>query len=121
MDAGEWLVWAITKDKSPDYIGSIVLWNYNSDQNKAELGYSLLATEQRRGYMQEALRVIIHYSFIGLNLECLEAFTSVDNSPSLRLLQVLNFTREGEVLETLPSGIRMNLASHKLLRGDYLK
>jgi len=50
------------------------------NHQRAEIGYELLAEEERnKGYMGEALKKVIQYGFEDLNLNRIEALTSLEN------------------------------------------
>ncbi len=46
--------------------------------------------------MQEAMSVVLHYSFHTLNLETITAFPSADNKSSIKLLQKNEFKLEDD-------------------------
>lgn len=59
------------------------------------LGYWMGARHAGRGYMSEAVRVVIPYVFDDLRLHRLEAASMPSNTRSVRLLEKAGFTREG--------------------------
>jgi ribosomal-protein-alanine N-acetyltransferase len=61
----------------------------------AYLGYNLAEAHQSKGYMTEALRVIIEFCFSALNIHRLMANYRPENTASERVLEKLNFVREG--------------------------
>ncbi|MCL2548929.1 MAG: GNAT family N-acetyltransferase [Symbiobacteriaceae bacterium] len=119
MDAGEWLFWALTLPGQDRYLGSIVLWNYQVERNEAELGYSLLPEHQRRGYMSEALPVVMDYAYTDLQIDTLHAFTGRGNLPSRFLLEKLNFLYCADVGEEMPNGQIMELADYVMTKEDF--
>lgn len=88
---GENINWAITLHGETDIIGSICLWNFSDDRRKAELGYDLDTKFQNQGIMSEALKEVLNFGFIALNLDEIEAFTHYGNENSKRLLVKNNF------------------------------
>ena len=83
--------WGMTLKNSPDIIGTICLWNFSKDHKKAEVGYDLNPKFQRKGYMSEALKKILHFGFKELNLDLIEAFTHHQNKSSIKLLEKHGF------------------------------
>lgn len=82
----KWLYWAISRKEHSKLIGTICLWNFSANHTTAEIGYELSPAHQGQGFMNEALRCVIDYSFNHMHLKALEAFTHKDNSSSIRLL-----------------------------------
>jgi ribosomal-protein-alanine N-acetyltransferase len=61
----------------------------------AYLGYYVGAPFARRGYMSEALRLMLHHAFATARLHRLEANIQPDNRASIALVQRCGFRREG--------------------------
>lgn len=61
----------------------------------AELGYWLGAAHIGKGYMTEAVRIVIEHAFGPLGLHRLEAATLPHNGASIRVLERNGFRREG--------------------------
>jgi [ribosomal protein S5]-alanine N-acetyltransferase len=61
----------------------------------AYLGYYVGAAYAGQGYMTEALRLVLKYSFTGLKLHRLEANIQPENLASLALVKRAGFIREG--------------------------
>lgn len=94
--------WAVSLKENDSLIGTITLWNFNEEKNKAELGYELLPQHHRKGYMQEALKVVIEFAFNNLRLSAIEGWTHPENSPSINVLKNLGFERDEEAEKTRP-------------------
>jgi len=69
------------------------------EHNRAEIGYGLIETERDKGYMSEALKVILNYGFEKMKLNRIEAFVGPDNISSNRLVEKFNFQKEGILRE----------------------
>lgn len=66
------------------------------DHNRAEIGYELIDdTYKNKGFMTEALQLIIAYGFDQMSLNRIEAFISLENIPSFKLLTKFGFMQEG--------------------------
>ena len=77
-------------------IGRCALHNWNKENSRAEIGYHIEDNNfKRQGLMSEAIEAILEYGFNQINLNRIEALASVNNIPSLQLLEKYNFKREG--------------------------
>ncbi len=61
----------------------------------ASLGYWIGKPHVKKGYMKEALLVLIPSLFVDLRLNRIEAATLPENKPSRRLLESIGFKKEG--------------------------
>ena len=87
------IYWAITLNGTDKLIGTICLFDFSSDNLKAEMGYELLPDFQGKGIMQEAISKVIDFGFQHIGLNSIEAYTHSENQISTRLLEKLNFKR----------------------------
>jgi ribosomal-protein-alanine N-acetyltransferase len=101
----EWVYWAIiTEDK---LIGTICLWNFSETPFKAEIGFELHPNFQKKGFMQEALEVVLKYGFNRIGLICIDGYTAKQNAPSIKFMEKNGFVKkqnvekEGTVIYTL--------------------
>jgi RimJ/RimL family protein N-acetyltransferase len=92
---GNSMCWAITLDDQETMIGKCILFQFNQDNHRAEIGYILNRNYWRRGFMQQALEAIIDFAFTTLKLHRIEADIDSKNTGSLALLEKLGFEREG--------------------------
>jgi len=63
--------------------------------NIAEVGYDLEKKFWEKGYMKEGLKKIIKFGFSEMSLNRIQAYISLDNEASYKLLESLGFKREG--------------------------
>lgn len=61
----------------------------------AYLGYQLGSPYEGKGYMSEAMRLILDFAFGALKLHRLEANIQPTNAPSIRLVRRMGFRNEG--------------------------
>jgi RimJ/RimL family protein N-acetyltransferase len=96
------------------------LFHPDLDNRRAELGYALGREHWGKGYMQEALRALLDYSFNELNLHRLEADVDPRNASSIRTLEKLGFRQEGYLRERwlVGGGIQDSLF-YGLLRSEW--
>ena len=67
---------------------------HGSFQN-AYLGYGLGVDFAGKGYMTEAVNLVLKFAFLELDLHRIEANVQPQNAPSMRLLERCGFKREG--------------------------
>lgn len=91
FEQAESLFWIITKPPSQAMIGSICLWNFSEEENKAEVGYELKPVFHNKGIMSEALKAVLKFGFQELQLDSIEAFTHQNNESSKSLLTKHDF------------------------------
>ena len=94
IENNECIDWAITFKNDSGLIGSICLWNFSIEDNKAEVGYELLPDFQGKGIAQEALSAVIIFGFDVMKLKTIEAYTHKENLQSTKLLEKFNFKRD---------------------------
>ena len=61
----------------------------------AYLGYYSLLAKSKKGYMTEALELIVNYAFFNLHLHRIEANIQPDNEASIKLVKRIGFVEEG--------------------------
>ena len=83
-------------NKQGNLLGSITIDNVRrSPSDSGTIGYWLGEAYTKKGYMTEALKVVIDYCFENLNLSRLEAATLPENNASRKLLEGTGFKYEG--------------------------
>lgn len=92
---GNSMCWAVTLKGQDQMIGKCILFQFNQDNHRAEIGYIMNRNYWRRGYMHQSLEAVIDFAFRTLNLHRIEADVDPENIGSLRLLENLGFKREG--------------------------
>lgn len=88
------MFWVICNPIENRLIGTICLWNFNSEKTVAEVGYELHPDFHKKGYMSEALNAVIEFGFDTLKLNTIEAFTNKHNKSSMGLLTNFKFELE---------------------------
>ena len=77
-------------------LGAITLDNIRRGPAQATtLGYWIGAAHARKGYMREAIEVMVHYAFRGLDLSRVEAACLPENTASRGVLEKTGFKYEG--------------------------
>ncbi|OED49832.1 hypothetical protein ACH42_01620 [Endozoicomonas sp. (ex Bugula neritina AB1)] len=87
-----WGLWALQSRQNSEFIGFTGL---NAVSNSlpfapnVEVGWRIAADYWRQGYAFEAASTVIDYGFSQLHLKGIVAFTSIENTPSLKLMEKL--------------------------------
>ncbi|BCN29825.1 GNAT family N-acetyltransferase [Anaeromicropila herbilytica] len=98
-DNEEEITWGIRLKETNELIGICCLGDFDEEARRAEIGYDLVSDRWNSGFATEALEAIVHYGLKVMNLNRIEAFITPGNDASVRVLEKLNFTREGLVRE----------------------
>ncbi len=78
-----------------EIIGMVGLMKVNWNSRNAELGYWMARKYWGRGYMREAISLMLRYAFKDLRLVRVYAVVLDTNIPSVKVLERVGFTREG--------------------------
>jgi len=112
--------WVIERREDARVIGTLALFHFSEQNNRAEIGYALGRAFWGAGYMHEALTALIEFAFGDMDLRRLEADTDPRNAASIRALERLGFAREGLLRERwLVAGEVCDTAFLGLLRSDW--
>jgi ribosomal-protein-alanine N-acetyltransferase len=90
----ESITWGLYQKGHADLIGTLGFWQIQKQHHRAEIGYMLQPPMQGKGYMSEALRAVMDYGFIEMQLHSAEANVNPSNERSIRLLEKHGFVRE---------------------------
>jgi RimJ/RimL family protein N-acetyltransferase len=90
---GESVVFAVTV--APHGVVGAIGLRLEAPHAKAELGYWIGKPHWRRGYATEAAQAVVRFGFEELHLERIHARFMAGNRASGRVLEKLDFTREG--------------------------
>lgn len=102
-------------------IGECGFHTWNRTHHKAEVFYALRHDKhKRKGYVSEALPVVLRYGFEDMNLHRISAMVASNNIPSLRLLHKNGFQFEGTLREDyLVNGVFESSEGYALVRGEW--
>ncbi|MEP5566662.1 MAG: GNAT family N-acetyltransferase [Halioglobus sp.] len=76
-------------------IGGCILFGYDEENQRAELGYAIGQDYWGKGYAREAIQCLLGYAFEDLGLRRIEAKVDGRNEASSGLLSRLGFSHEG--------------------------
>lgn len=99
MRAGDYLRLGIERAKDNAMIGTCGLYNLDEQCRRADIGYELRHDTWGKGYMHEALQVLLEYGYSELALNRVEADIHPDNVNSAKSLERLGFKQEGYLRE----------------------
>jgi len=107
--------------RSGKTIGKAGFHTWHAIHRRAELGYAIdLDAYKNQGYMSEALAPVLKYGFEKMNLHRIEAFLSLANTPSVKLVEKFGFTKEGLLREHyFKNNVHEDSACYSLLRREY--
>ena len=116
------VTWAITLKGNTKLLGTICFWNIQKEHYRAELGYVLHPEYWRKGFMQEALTVVLKYGFNVMKLHSVEAHVNPNNIASIKLLEKNGFIREAYFKEDyFYDGKFLDTAVYSLLTSEHKK
>lgn len=112
--------WGIQPKGQDELVGTCGLFAWNRVWRKCTVGYELVATARRNGYMHEALRTCLTWGFENMDLNRIEANVHPDNASSIRSLERLGFRQEGLLRELgYWRGQFHDMYQYSLLRRDW--
>jgi [ribosomal protein S5]-alanine N-acetyltransferase len=87
--------WAIELKNEKKVIGIAGFIQFFPEHNRGEIAYVLSPVHQNRGYMTEALMMVLNYGFNNLKMNRIEAKCEINNSSSERVLLKIGMQPEG--------------------------
>lgn len=95
MRRRESIILGIYLSSTGELAGKCMLFNYDKESRRAEIGFGLSRSCWGKGYVNEAGEALIQYAFDVLGLRRIEAEIDPDNQASAKALEKLNFSKEG--------------------------
>ncbi|MCK5772852.1 MAG: GNAT family N-acetyltransferase, partial [Thermoplasmata archaeon] len=96
-----WHAWMVIEKKSSMIIGDVGFKGPPEKENVVEIGFSIVPSRRGSGYAAEAVSSMVEYALSKHGTIRLTAECSLDNRPSLRILETCGFHRSGRVGENL--------------------
>ncbi len=93
--AGDFYDWAVVDNETKKMIGTCGFTRLDFNHNLAEVGYVLNPEYWGRGIAAEALRRVMDFAFMELNVHRVEAKYIVGNDSSRRVMEKCGMTFEG--------------------------
>jgi ribosomal-protein-alanine N-acetyltransferase len=91
--------WGISNRTTGAIVGTCTLLNLSTIHSRGEIGFALGKPYWGQGLATEAVKALISFAFVKLDLRRLEADVDPRNVRSLTLLERLGFQREGYLRE----------------------
>ena len=103
-----WGMWYfIANDSEPPQAVGVGGYTGLPIDGTCELGYSVMAEHQRRGYASEAVSALVERAFASVGVRSVIAHTLPDLTPSIRVLEKCGFSFDGPGQE--PGTVRYRL------------
>ena len=100
VDENESILWGIAFLNEPStIIGTICIWNFQTEHYRGEIGFILHPDHWRKGIMKEAINAVADYGFSILGLHSMEAQLNPENIASSAVLESTGFAKEGHLKE----------------------
>ena len=120
--AGEPSSWGIELSSTGKVIGTIGYMWWQSENNSAEVGYSLARPYWNQGLMTEALAAVLGYSFESLALHRVEAQHELLNPASGAVMKKAGMQYEGTLRGRIYNkGRFVDVAIYAMLKEDWMK
>ena len=113
----------IFKEEDKNLVGGINVFNVRRGVSQSSsIGYWIGKKYSRKGYMSEALQILLPSLFVDLRLNRIEAAVLKNNKPSRNLLEKIGFIQEGICRSYLKiDGKWQDHIMYSLLQTDYKK
>lgn len=98
---GEWFQIALEERAGGELVGDVALCVDADEPRQAEIGVTLAAAHQGRGYAAEALPAYLDWLFATFALHRVIAVTDVENAPVNALLERVGMRREAHHVENV--------------------
>nr|WP_202819777.1 GNAT family N-acetyltransferase [Thaumasiovibrio subtropicus] len=95
LESNETLTYVILERKTKQLIGKCMLFAYDGESKRAEIGFGVAKPYWGKGVIQEVGEALIQFGFNTLGLRRIEAEIDPDNVGSANALSRLGFTQEG--------------------------
>ena len=101
VDANDAVQWAITAKGDDVFIGLIGFWRIVKEHHYGELGYMLARDHWGKGYISEAIGVVVPFGLHTLGFHRVEAITRPENAASVRALEKNGFVLEAHFKDNI--------------------
>lgn len=98
---GEAIQWGLFLKNKEKLIGYMGFWRMDKPNFRGEIGYMIQEDYQGKGFMQEAMDVVLKYCFESLRFHSIEADVNPNNKRSVALLEKNGFQREAYFKENV--------------------
>jgi [ribosomal protein S5]-alanine N-acetyltransferase len=115
--------WFIRLKDNSRIIGTFGVVDIHRHRQSAEIGYGLSPEYWGKGYLREALGVVLRHLFIDHDFFRITAKSQDNNTPSIQALKKAGFQKEGLLRKFYrdSSGTRHDAVVFSLLKEEYLR
>lgn len=118
---GEPSSWCIEEKSTGKVVGTIGYMWHQADNSACEVGYSLARRCWNQGYMTQALKAVLDYTFRELHINRVEAQHETENGASGAVMRKCGMQHEGTLRSRLYNkGRYVDVELYAILRKDYL-
>ncbi len=112
--------WVIFHKADARPIGTCGYHKWDNRHQRAEIGYDLDPASWRKGIMTEALTGVLEFGFNQMWLQHVEALVYPANLASIRILEKLQFQKEGALRSYFrQGGVRYDHWLYSLIKADW--
>jgi RimJ/RimL family protein N-acetyltransferase len=97
---GEWLQIAVALARNDSLVGDCAFAPETHEPRTVEIGFTIAAQQQGRGYAREAVSLLLRYLFNQLGKHRATASCDPRNAPSIKVLEAVGMRREGHMVES---------------------
>jgi RimJ/RimL family protein N-acetyltransferase len=120
MEAGRSVTYTIEHKAEGRFCGLVEVRDIDHEHSLGELSFWLTVDAWGQGYMSEAVRAVVRYSFEGLGLNRLYAYHMLRNPSSGRVLEKNGFKQEGLLRQRVRKwGVFEDVALWAILRQEW--
>lgn len=81
-------------------VGMIGFKNLPDSNGSVEIGYGIIASQQRRGFATQAVNLLVKEGFSSNEIQMIMAYTIPSNSASWRVLEKNQFVKDGSKIDS---------------------
>lgn len=96
-----WIQYAIKIKATQQLIGDCAIKLISHKNKSAEIGITIMPTEQMKGYAKEAMLGIMDFLFTTKHVHRIVEIVDTENIASIHLLQSIGFRQEGHFIENI--------------------
>ena len=117
--AGRVAGWGIVHKQDNKLIGTCGFITLDPRHGRAEIGYALSRRYWNKGYMTEAVRKVISFGFLTMDLHRIQAMCDVPNIASARVMEKAGMKFEGILRGfMMREGLHRDVKMYSILRVD---
>lgn len=102
IELGEAYFWGVALKETDYVVGTCCIWNFETGNEKAEIGYELHPNYHHQGIMREAIAEVMQFIKMHQTLLTVDAITHYENEPSKRILDDFDFKLLGRAIDVAP-------------------